>query len=282
MIGIIDVGGGMRGVYSAGIYDFFLDNKIKFDYCLGVSAGAANLITYLAGQRDRNKRFYTDYIHRKEYMSIRNIFKYGMYLNLEYIYTTMTNSDGEDPLDYEAFTKTQAKYYAAATNAQTGEPYYFDRNDVAKDDYNILKASCALPLACKPYLVNGEHYFDGGIAEPIPYQKAFDDGCSRLVVVLTRPRDEVRTLQSNMPLLRLLLRKYPATVKAIEHRHIKYNKALEELKKLEVTGKVLISAPSDITGMKTLTKDLRAIEKLYNNGYEDGKKIADYLANKGF
>jgi predicted patatin/cPLA2 family phospholipase len=204
-----------------------------------------------------------------------------MYLDLDYIYSTLSNSDGEDPLDYEAFSKTEAKYYVAATNARTGRPHYFSNSDVVKDDYRILKASSALPLACRPVRVGGEYYFDGGVAEPVPYRKAFGDGCDRLVVVLTRPRDQVRAIQSNMAVLRMFLRKYPEIIKDIEKRHIKYNDAVADLKRMEADGKALIVAPKDIAGMKTLTKDRQAIEKLYGYGYEDGKKIAAYIGHGG-
>ena len=276
MTGIIDCGGGTRGVYSAGIYDYLLENNIDFDYCLGISAGAANLISYLAKQNGRNKHFYTDYLQRKEYMSIGNIFKRGEYLNLDYIYSTLSNSDGEDPVDYEAFQQTKAKYFVAATNAKTGLPHYFSNEDVKKDDYSILKASCALPFVCAAQPVQGEHYYDGGLAEPIPYRKAFNDGCTRLVVILTRPREYVRTMQPHMALLTLALRKYPQVLKAIKERHLKYNAAVEDLKKLEADGTVLIAAPREISGMKTLTKDLQPIEKLYGFGYEDGQAIAEF------
>lgn len=101
MLGIIDVGGGMRCVYSSGVYDCLLDKKIKADYCLGVSAGSANLITYLACQRGRTLEFYRTYAARKEYMGVKNLVKTGSYLNLDYIFSTLSNQDGENPLDFE-------------------------------------------------------------------------------------------------------------------------------------------------------------------------------------
>lgn len=277
MIGLIDGGGGMRGVYSAGIYDYLLDKGIDAEYCLGVSAGAANMMSYLAKQRDRNKRFYTDYILRKEYMSMHNFFKCGSYLDVDWIYSIMTNSDGEDPIDYDVFKESKTAYTVAATCAQTGEQHFFTKRNVAQDSYDILKASSAVPIACKPYPVGGRLYFDGGVSEPIPYKKALDDGCDKLVVILTKPKDFLRSKQSNMPMIRLWLRKYPQIVRAIGKRHVKYNAALEELKRMEQNGRVLIVAPEDISGMKTLTRDLPTINRLYEDGYADGKRVADFL-----
>lgn len=277
MIGVIDCGGGTRGSYSAGIYDCLLDNNISLEYCIGISAGAANLVSYLAKQRGRNKKFYTDYLHRKDYMSASNILKNGSYLNLDYIYSTLSNSDGEDPVDYVTFSNSDSEYYVATTNARTGEPHYFPKRDMLKDNYHALKASCALPLVCKPQEIEGQYYYDGGLAEPIPYRKAFDDGCDQLIVILTRPRDYQRTMQKHLGILTVALKKYPETLRVIKERHIKYNNSLKELKKLEKEGQVLIVAPSSIAGMKTLSKDLAPIENLYTMGYVDSKKVIDFL-----
>jgi len=276
LVGIIDVGGGMRGAYSAGIYDFLLEQQIEFDYCLGISAGSANLITYLARQKGRTIKFYTEYSFRKEYMGIFNFIKSGSYLDLNYIYSTLSNSDGENPIDYAAFVKSEARFVVAVTDALSGNPHYFKNSDIHENEYDVIKASCAMPLVCKPYKVNGRFYFDGGISEPIPYQKAFSDGCERLVVILTRPRDFVRPPQNHTVLFRRALKQYPETFRALNERHFRYNKAVRILKEYEKNGRVLIIAPSDITGMKTLTKDKAVIERLYQYGYEDGRKVADF------
>ena len=138
MLGIIDVGGGMRGIYTAGIYDYLLDHQITFDYCLGVSAGSANLMSYLALQRGRNKRFYVDYADRREYMSLSNLLKKGSYLDMDYIYSTLSDSRGEDPVDYDAFSASPSQYVVVATDARTGLPHYFTRTDVKRDDYACL------------------------------------------------------------------------------------------------------------------------------------------------
>lgn len=277
MNGIIDVGGGMRGIYTAGIYDYLLDHNITFDYCIGVSAGSANLMSYLAGQRGRNRRFYLNYAGRRAYMSFSNMLCKGSYLDLDYIYSTLSNSDGEDPVDFEAFQASPAQYVVVATDANTGKPHYFTRNDLRKDGYEIVKASCALPIACRPYMVNGVPYFDGGVADPVPYQKALADGCDKLVVLLTRPRDFVRGPQKPMRMAEHALRHYPAAMESLRRRHIVYNEAVAEVKRLEGEGKALLLAPSDIDGMSTLTRNEMAMERLYGYGYQDGARIADFL-----
>lgn len=277
MNGIIDVGGGMRGVYTAGVYDYLLDHHITFDYCIGVSAGSANLSSYLAGQKGRNRRFYVDYSGRPEYMSLRSLLKTGSYLNLDYIYSTLSNSDGEDPLDCAAFLASPCQYHVVATNGLTGQPIYFTRADLSPDHYDIIKASCALPIACRPYPVQGIPCFDGGVSDPVPYQKALADGCDRLVVLLTRPRDYVRGPQKPLLLAKCALRHYPRALEALQQRHIRYNEAVARLKQLEQEGRVLLLAPADIDGMSTLKRSPEAMERLYRYGYQDGGAIAAFL-----
>ena len=132
-IGVIDVGGGLRGVYAAGVFDRFIEEDIHFDVCIGVSAGSANCASFLAGQKGRNYPFYTEYPFRKEYMSVRNLLHKGCYLDLNYIYSELSNAGGENPLDCAALLGSQSDYYAVATNAVTGEARYFTKNDISQD-----------------------------------------------------------------------------------------------------------------------------------------------------
>lgn len=211
-IGFVDVGGGTRGIYGAGVFDKFLEEGITCDYFIGVSAGAANGASFLAGQVYRNYRFYNDYAFRKDYMSLRNFIKDGSYINLEYIYSYLTNSDG-------------------------------------------------------------------GIADPIPYKRALKAGCDKLVVILTRPKNDFRLPKDDLRIYRLLKRSYPNTAEVCKKRADRYNKCLKEILKLEKENKLLIIAPRSIGRLKTLSQDHAQLDKLYHMGLED----AEYLvANKSF
>ena len=278
MVGIIDVGGGMRGIYTAGVYDCLHDRGVKADYCLGVSAGAANLVSYLSGQRGRNRRYYTDYANRPEYMSLGNFLKKGSYFDVDYIYSTLSDSHGEDPVDYEAFAASSSQYVAVATDAYTGLPRYFTKDDVHPDDFSVVKASCCLPIACRPYRINGVPYFDGGVADPVPYRRALADGCDRVVVLLTRPRDFRRPPLSHPGAARLALHHYPKTLEALLQRHLNYNQAVEEVLYLEKQGKALLLAPADIDGISTLRRNGLALDLLYGYGYQDGAKLEAFLS----
>ena len=277
MVGIIDVGGGMRGIYTAGVYDYLHDHGVKLDYCLGVSAGAANLVSYLSGQRGRNYRYYTDYANRPEYMSLGNFLKKGSYFDVDYIYSTLSDSHGEDPIDYAAFEASSIPYVVVATDAESGLPRYFTRADVHPDDFDIVKASCSLPIVCRPYPVHGAPCFDGGVSDPVPYKKAFADGCDRVVVLLTRPKDFRRPPLSHPHAARLALRKYPRTLEALLRRHLVYNQALDELAELEKQGKALVLAPADIDGISTLRRNPMALERLYGYGFQNGAKVEEFV-----
>lgn len=277
MVGIMDVGGGLRGNYVSGIIDYLLDNSIDIEYCLGVSAGSANLITYIAGQRGRLKSFYEDYSFEKQYMSIGNYFKKGMYINLDYIYSDITNSYGKNPLDFEAIMKSPKKFIAAVTDAHTSEQKYFYKSDLDYDDFTLLKASCALPIATRqPVLFKNGRYFDGGISDPIPYKKAFDDGCDKLIICLTLP---ISYKKSAFPkwFAKPLLFKYPQIAKAITMSHTLYHNRINEILELEKQGKVLILYPEDCFGIKTATRNKIGLNKLYELGYKDAKKIEVFL-----
>lgn len=277
MTGIVDVGGGLRGIYGAGIFDYCMEQGIHFDYCIGVSAGSANVCSYIAGQKGRNYQFYTDYSFRKEYMSMKNLLRQGSYINMDYIYGELSNTGGENPLDYEKLKESDVELRVVATNAVTGKPVYFDKNDMCQDNYSIMKASCCIPLVCKPYRIKGVPYYDGGLSDPIPVQKALDDGCDKVVVILTKPIDTIRVAKKDAFPARVLKRKYPKSGEDLACRYKTYNDQVRLAKKYQKQGKVLILAPDDCCGMETLTKDKSALDKMYHKGYRDAKKIPDFV-----
>ena len=280
MIGIIDIGGGLRGIYTSGIYDYLIDNGVDIEYCLGVSSGSANLITYVAGQRGRTKRFYDEYAFEKKYMSVGSYFKKGMLINLDYVYSEISNSGGKDPLDYEAIKNSSKIFKTVATRADTATPRYFTKDDVSQDDYTLLKACCAIPVACrKPIKFKGEEFFDGGLSDPIPYKKAFADGCDKLIICITQPIDYRKTAMSG-PLVDFTLRKFPKIKENVLVMHNSYNNGIEEILELERQGKALVVYPRECFGIDTLSKDKEGMQKLYQLGYEDGKKIEDFINKK--
>lgn len=276
-IGLIDVGGGMRGAYATGILDFCLENNINFDCCIGVSAGSSNLITFLARQKERNFRYYFKYAFRKEYTGLQCFIKNKNFLNLDYIYGTLANEGGEDPLDYDTFMKNPADFFVVAENCETGETKYFDKSDIKRNDYRVLSASCNIPILNRPVEINGYKYYDGGFADPIPIQKAIDEGCDKIVLILTRLVDVPRTPKRDEIFASLLKHKYPKAAESLANRAQKYNESLEYAKKLQKQGKVLILSPKNVYGLDTLTRNKKSMMKLYEDGKKDGKLIIEWL-----
>ncbi len=277
MIGVIDVGGGLRGIYGAGVFDRLLDDRVVFDYCIGVSAGSANAITYLANQKGRTYRFYHDYSSRKAYMSLGNFVKCGQYIDLDYVYGKLTNSSGEDPLDFGTAIQNKADLTIVATDALTGEPVYFSKHDMKQDDYTILKASSALPGVCKGYEINNKVYYDGGVSDPVPIQKALDDGCDRIVLILTKPIKNSDTLARDTKMAKLLQKKYPAISEKLAEKSVNYKKGVDLALELQKQGKCLIVAPDDCCGVSTITTDKNKLRTLYEKGYNDGAKIKEFV-----
>ncbi|MCI1931721.1 MAG: patatin family protein [Clostridia bacterium] len=276
-VGVIDVGGGLRGIYGAGVFDWCIENTIVFDYCIGVSAGSANVASYLAGQKGRNFEFYIDYSFRKEYMSLRNLIKKGSYIDMDYVYGVLSNSNGENPLDEKAIMKNPSEMIVVATEAESGNAKYFDKRDLKLDDYYIFKASSSIPVVCHPYPVNNSFYFDGALSDPVPIKKAFSDGCDKVVVVLTKPRELIRTSKKDERLAKILAKKYPKAAANLCLRAKRYNEGVKIAKELEAKGKAVIIAPDDITGMSTLTKNRGAMKRLYDKGYNDAKQILSFV-----
>lgn len=278
MNGIIDVGGGLRGIYGAGVFDRCLDDGNYFDVCVGVSAGSANIASFLAGQRGRNYPFYTDYPSRKEYMSIQNMLKKGSYLDLEYIYGVLSRENGENPLDYEKFFSYEGKMFIVASDGKTGRVHYFTQDDIKENDLTPLVASCTLPVFCGACKVNEDFYYDGGLADPVPIEKAFSEGCDKVVLILTRPVDFVLPTLRDRTGAVALFKDFPGASRLLMNRKALYAEEIKIARDYEKDGKCLIIAPDDTLGVGTLTKDREKLDALYKKGYDDAARIKDFLA----
>ena len=188
-VGIIDVGGGLRDIFGAGVFDYLIDKKIYIDFLVGISAGSGNVITYMSNQSARNYKSYMQFSKRKEYMSFRNYLKDRNYVGLDYIYKDLCKEDGDLPFDYDTFKKCKSDLLVVATNAKTGNPEYFTKKDIKKDDYWVCAASSTLPIFNKAYKHGNKEYFDGSISDPIPIEKCIENKCDKIIIILTRPID---------------------------------------------------------------------------------------------
>ncbi len=276
-IGVVDVGGGLRGSFGAGVLDYCMEQGIRFDFGIGVSAGAANISSYMANQKGRNFVFYTEYFQREQYMGVKNLIHTGSYIGLDYIYSSLSDHEGDYPLDWKTIRNDPRDMMIVATDANTGLPHYFHKYDMRQDSYDPIKASCCVPVINRPYKVDGIPYYDGGLSDPVPYEKAFAAGCDKVVVILTRPEDYRRIPKNDKIIADLLHPHYPNASQAMRNRSVVYNQQVDACEYLQVQGKVCIVAPDSIGNMKTLTKDKDSIEALYYKGYEEAKSILNFV-----
>ncbi len=275
--GVIDVGGGFRGIYATGILDYCQDNALTFNLGIGISAGSANLASFISRQRGRNYVFYTEYAFRKQYASLRNFIFKKSYIDMDYVYGTLSDHDGENPLDYEAMAENPMEFCIIATDAETGKPHYFFKKDLSQDSYDPFKASSSIPFVCKPYPIGGKLYYDGALGDPVPVKKAFELGCDKVVLILTKPADKPREVGNDEKLADRIQKKYPLAAEQFRLRAEHYNNGVALARSYAQHGKLLILSPEDTFGVDTLHKDKASLNKLYESGIRDGEKIKEFL-----
>ncbi len=245
--------------------------------CIGVSAGAANCCSYISKQRGRNLKFYTGYSLTSRAAGLLAWIKTGgSFIDLDYIYQILSGSDGKCPVDYDSYSASTMKAFFVATDALTGKPVYFPKDELKKDEYGAICASSAMPVVCKPYNYKGKLYYDGYLSDPIPVEKALAEGCDRIVILLVLPKDHFRSGKGDAETA-AKLKKYPAAAKLAAEYANTYNRQLELALKLEKEGRALIITPEGFSEMKSMGKDKEQILRLYNEGYSRGEAVMDFL-----
>ena len=269
MLGITFEGGASRTVYSCGVMDALLEEKIYADYAIGVSAGAAFGVSYASKQIGRNYTLATEIMNRKEYMGPLNLLdpKNKCYYGLKYAFDTVPNEIL--PFDYDAFERSTG-FTAVVTNLLTGEAEYLK---VPPDDkqWNVLKATCALPLLFPVIEINGKKYMDGGIADSIPYKQAMKAGCDKNIVVLTRPLGYVKETEKITALALAKYRRYPRFCRALQTRANRYNNCIAQLMELKQQGKVFVFTPNTSFNVGRVENDPQKLKRLYDHGYKHAK-----------
>lgn len=271
--GLVLEGGGLRGIYTVGVLDVFMDNDIKVDGIIGVSAGALFGVNYPSGQRGRGLRYNLEYAKDPRYMSFRNLIKTGNIVGKEFAYYDIPFR--RDVFDEEAFEKSGIDFYAVVTNVENGKAEYI-KIDNAFEQMEAFRATSSMPLVSKFVEIDGKKYLDGGCADSIPVKKCMEMGYDKVVVVLTRPLD-YRKKKENGWLNSLAYRKYPEFVKTLNNRPDDYNKTVEEIIELEKQGKVFVIRPSKTIPIKRIEHDTEVIQRMYDLGLEDGKKQMEGL-----
>jgi predicted patatin/cPLA2 family phospholipase len=266
--GLVLEGGGMRGMYTCGVLEFFLEKELIFSDCYGVSAGACHLCSYLSGQKERALHVGIDYLQCRDYCSLSSLLRTGDLFNKDFCYDLIPNY--LNPYDYEAFERYPGRAYAVATNIETGEAEYL-RLKHMQTDIEAVRASSSLPLVSKNVRIGNKLYLDGGISDAIPLQKSILDGNQKNIVVLTKEVGYRRKPSSLLPLIRAAYLRYPKVYELMKNRHIAYNRTLDMVEKKEKAGEIIVLRPKENGGIGRIEKDKEKLMALYRQGYEDAK-----------
>jgi len=274
--GLVLEGGGMRGAYTAGVLDAFLDIGVHFKDIIGVSAGAANSISYISGQYGRNKEVYHTFAPKKEYLSLSNFIKTGSMFGMKYVFFDVTRK--YLPFDYDAFKNSDKKLTIVATNIEDGKAFYKVVDDL-DDDHQMLYlcASAAIPMASTIVDVDGHRLMDGGASDSIPIEYSMSKGNEKNVVVVTRNKGyrAKKSVFSNIAYLR-----YPRHrqfAHTVANRFGYYNRSLEIIDEQERQGNAIVFYPSKPIEVTRFEKDPGKMLALYQNGYDDGIAMKERL-----
>jgi predicted patatin/cPLA2 family phospholipase len=268
--GLILEGGGMRGVFTCGVLDNFMDRGIRFPYSIGVSAGACNGLSYMSGQRGRAKYSNIDLLDKYRYIGLKKLLLTGNIMDFDLLFDKFPNEI--IPYDYEAYAQCKERYEMVTTSCVTGEACYYDEKLSPERIIDIVRASSSLPFVCPIAYVDGEPMLDGGIADSIPIERARALGYDRNVVVLTRNRG-YRKPDKKGVVPPFMYRKYPALREAIANRNKLYNTQLELIERLEDEGEIVVIRPEKPIVVDRMERDVQKLLDLYNEGYDCASKI---------
>ncbi len=262
-LGLLLEGGGMRGVFTAGATDCFLDNGILFPYAIGVSAGASNGLSYASRQRGRARKCDIDILAERSYIGLKFLFSRGCIMDYDFLFGELPKKIS--PYDMDAYLKS-GRFVLVATNCLTGKAAYFDTPRDIDDLLLKCRASCSLPFACPMVEVGGVPMLDGGIADALPIRRAQSDGYEKCVVVLTRNKGYRKNEKfSHVP--RFIYPKYPELRRALASKNARYNRSLYYIEELERAGKVVVIRPESPLKVNRLERSAKRLEALYREGY---------------
>ncbi|MBC8060203.1 MAG: patatin family protein [Clostridiaceae bacterium] len=273
-IGLVLEGGGMRGVYTAGVLDLFMDKDIYFPYVIGVSAGACNAASYLSRQKGRSKEINIGFINDHRYLSFRNLLKERSIFGMKFMFDELPNR--LVPFDYATYNKSETTFVIVATDCISGKPVYFYKKK-GHDILNQLKASCSLPFLSPIITINGMKLLDGGISDSIPIKKAIEDGTKRNVIILTRNKGYRKKPTKGNFISRKIYKNYDCLIEAINNRYKVYNETLDYIEMLEANKQVFVIRPSELLNVGRLEKNKQKLEDLFNQGYSDAEKCCGEL-----
>ena len=279
-VGLVLEGGAMRGMYTAGVLDTFLDNNIEVDGIIGVSAGVLFGVNYLSKQKGRVIRYNKRFINDKRYMGLWSLLTTGNIINKDFSFYEVPQK--LDEFDNDTFMESKTDFWATITNMETGKAEYVKLEDLFAQ-MEVLRATSAMPYVSKVVELESGKYLDGGISDSIPVDKCKELGYDKVIVVLTRPLD-YRKKKPKEFLAKSYYRKYPEFAKTLNNRYKMYNDTVEKIIDMENKKEIFVIRPSRFVNIKRIEKDPEKLQEMYDLGLEDGKnsleKLKEYINAK--
>ena len=266
--GLVLEGGGMRGLFTAGILDVLMENNVTFDGVVGVSAGATFGCNFISHQIGRTLRYNMSQRKNPKYMGIRSLIKTGDYVGGEYAYHVLPTK--LDVFDFEAFEKNPTEFHVVTTNVRTGEPVYRRLDKIDYTGMEWIRASASMPIISRPVVIGDLALLDGGIADSIPLKYFENEGFTKNIVILTQPKGFKKKLTKLMPVFKATMRKYPAIIEGMSKRHLMYNQELEYITQQQEAGKCMVICPSDTLPIGRTEQTPKKMQFVYDMGRKAG------------
>lgn len=273
--GLVLEGGAMRGLWTAGITDVMMEHGIEPDGLIGVSAGAAFGCNYKSRQIGRAIRYNTRFAKDPRYSGVRSLLRSGDYFNAEFGYHIVPKQ--YDIFDDDAFNQNPMEFIVVCTDVETGKPVYKPLTKVTSDTYDWIRASASMPLMSRVIELEGRKLLDGGVGDSIPLEYFESMGYDRNIVILTQPMGYQKKHLKLMPLIRMTLRKYPNMIKAMNERHIMYNKELAYVEQAEKEGRCLVIRPDAKIPIGHISHNPDEMRNVYEMGRSVGERYIESI-----
>ncbi len=269
-VSLVLEGGGMRGAYTAGVLDFFMDKGIHFPLVVAASSAALVASSYVAKQRDNNFNLLKKLMKHRQFISIKRLFTQRELVEMGYVFDEIPNR--LLPFDFDSFVQSNTEFVVVTTDKNTGQPVYFNKYDNQTDLFKIIRASNSLPVLAPSVSFKGQELLDGGVADPIPITPSIERGYKKHVVVLTRNKGYIKRATKLNWFFKLVFNNYPGLRKKLKERHLIYNRTMDMIKEMEERNEVLVIQPEKPLIASRFERNNEVLHNLYHQGYQEAAK----------
>lgn len=274
-VGLVLEGGGMRGVYTAGVLECFMEHDLYFPYVIGVSAGACMAASYLSRQKGRNKKVNIELVSDHRYLSFRNFISKRELFGMDFLFDEIPQRIV--PFDFDTFLGGSEQFIVVTTDCDTGTAAYYSKHEHGEHMLEIIRASSSLPFISRSVEYNGKFHLDGGIIDPIPLKKAQQDGNQKNVIVMTKSENYKMKRRRLSSLIKYMYRRHPKIAALLQERYRLYNETLSYIESEKSKGNLFIIQPSSHVAVRRIERNQSRLTQLYELGYNDANRQLNQL-----